>query len=104
MTPNIGVMLSELRKFNVGLILACQHLTMIDPKLKESILGNVGTLICFRLGFSDANYFAKEFHPIFEASDFTNLSNYEIYLRLFILGKASVAFSARTLRFSDIFL
>lgn len=104
MTPNIGVMLSELRKFKVGLILACQHLSMIEPKLKEAILGNVGTTICFRLGFSDANYFTKEFHPIFQASDFTNLSNYEIYLRLFILGKASVAFSARTLRYADIFL
>ena len=83
-------MLSELRKFNVGLILACQHLTMIEPKLKEAILGNVGTIICFRLGFSDANYFAKAFYPIFKASDFTNLYNYEIYLRLFISGKASI--------------
>ena len=103
MTPNIGIMLSELRKFNVGLILACQHLGMIEPRLKESILGNVGTIICFRLGVHDANYFTKEFYPIFEASDFTNLANYEIYLRLFILGKASIAFSARTLLYTDIF-
>ncbi|MGB0870956.1 MAG: type IV secretory system conjugative DNA transfer family protein [Flavobacteriales bacterium] len=100
---NIAIMLSELRKFKMGILLSCQSLSMIDRDLRDTILSNVGSVVVFRLGFSDANYFAKEFHPVFKASDFTNLSNYDIYLRLFIDGKSSRAFSGRTLLFKDIY-
>lgn len=95
-------MLSELRKFRVGVVMAHQYVSQLDVKIRDSVLGNVGTIVCFRLGQMDARFMEKEFYPIFQASDFVNLANYDIYLKLMIVGAPSVAFSATTLPFSKI--
>ena len=96
-TLSLVDMLSELRKFSLGLIMAHQYISQLDPKIRDSVLGNVGTIVCFRLGQADAKFMEREFHPVFEASDFVNLANYEIYLKLMIHGTPSKAFSASTL-------
>jgi type IV secretory pathway VirB4 component len=90
-------MLSELRKYHVGMVLAHQYLGQLDPKVSEAILGNVGTLIAFRIGAADAEVLAPEFEPIFAAPDMTSLPNYRIYLKLMIDGSVSQPFSAETL-------
>ena len=90
-------MLSELRKFRVGIIMAHQYIAQLDVKIRDAVLGNVGTIVCFRLGQSDARFMEKEFSPVFETSDFVNLSNYEIYLKLMMDGKPSPAFSATSI-------
>ena len=46
-TLSLATMLSELRKYHVGLILAHQYLRQLDLQLREAILGNIGTLISF---------------------------------------------------------
>ena len=96
-TLSLTSMLSELRKYHVGLILAHQHLSQLDPQVKDAILGNTGTIISFRLGLVDAEVLFKEFHPVFEADDLINLPNYHIYLKLMIDGVVSRPFSAVTL-------
>src|SRR5438876_1248612 len=53
-TLSLANMLSELRKYRVGMILAHQYLSQLDPQVRDAILGNVGTMIAFRLGLSDA--------------------------------------------------
>lgn len=90
-------MLSELRKFKIGIIMSHQYTSQLNTKILNAILGNVGTIVCFRLGQSDARIMEREFDPVFTASDFVNLSNYEIYLKLMIQGRPSIAFSASTL-------
>ena len=92
----ISEMLSELRKFKIGLILSNQFLHQLDAGVKNSVLGNVGTLVSFRLGITDAKLMQQEFYPIFKAEDFTSLSNGSIYIRLMIDGKPSAPFSADT--------
>ncbi|GGG24970.1 hypothetical protein GCM10011344_27050 [Dokdonia pacifica] len=96
-TELIAELLAQIRKFKVGLILANQFLSQLDAEVRNSVLGNVGTIICFRLGITDANLMAKEFYPIFKTTDFTSLANYSIYLKLMIDGKPSVPFSADTI-------
>lgn len=96
-TKSIANMLSELRKYKVGMVLANQHLLQLDPDIRNSVLGNVGTIISFRLGVSDAKYMADEFHPTFGYSDIVDLPNYHIYLNLMIDGVPSRAFSAISL-------
>lgn len=50
-TENFLLLLSEARKFGLGLILANQFLSRIkDERIIESVFGKVGTLICFRVG------------------------------------------------------
>ena len=96
-TELIAELLAQVRKFKVGLILANQFLHQLDSEVRASVLGNVGTIVAFRLGITDANLMAKEFYPVFKTTDFTSLANYSIYLRLMIDGKPSVPFSADTI-------
>jgi len=74
-TLSLVTMLSELRKYRVNLILAHQYLSQLDPKVRDAILGNVGTTISFRLGMQDAEIVAKEFYPEFTPVDFVSLPN-----------------------------
>lgn len=96
-TNSLVLMLSELRKYRLSLVLAHQYLSQLEPNIRDAILGNVGTVIVFRIGAIDAEVFAQEFAPEFKQTDFTNLPNYHIYLKLMIDGRVSKAFSAETL-------
>jgi len=100
-TLSIVTMLSELRKYRVGLILAHQYLRQLDRQIQEAVLGNVGTLIAFRLGVSDAQLLEPEFSPELSALDLMRLPNYHIYLKLMVEGKVSPPFSAKTIQLPE---
>ncbi len=93
-TLSFANMLAELRKYHVGLILAHQYLAQLEEQVRGAILGNVGTMIAFRVGPEDAEIFAKEFAPEFSETDLINLPNYNVYLKLMVNGTASAPFSA----------
>jgi len=95
-TLSLATMLSELRKYRVGLILAHQYLTQLDLQIRDAILGNVGSIIAFRVGPEDAEGLEKEFAPEFAALDLMRLPNYQIYLKLMVKGAVSSPFSAET--------
>jgi Type IV secretion-system coupling protein DNA-binding domain len=97
-TLMLANMMSELRKYGVGLTLAHQHLHQLEPEICHAVLGNVGTLVSFRVGAEDAAYLAKEFQPTFDVRDLISLPNRSIYLKLMIDGEPSGAFSGETVR------
>lgn len=101
-TGSLAGMLSELRKYRVGMVLAHQYLAQLDPAILDAILGNVGTLICFRVGPPDAEILARELYPYLSSLDLTNLPNHGIYLRLMIEGAVSPPFSAETVTASEL--
>ena len=101
-TSTVADMLSEIRKFKVSLTLAHQYIFQLDNDIRNAVLGNVGTIISFRVGQADAKYLQQEFYPIFETIDFTSLENYDIYLKLMINGKPSKPFSATTVSYRQI--
>lgn len=86
--------LSEARKYNLSLTVAHQYIEQMTEEVKSAVFGNVGTMITFRVGASDAEVFEKEFAPVFTADDIVNLSAYQIYLRLMIDNVGSKPFSA----------
>ncbi len=98
-------MLSELRKFKVTLTLAHQYLHQLSEDIKHGVLGNVGTVICFRVGAIDAEFMLmelfKDFQPL-TIGDYVSLENYHVYLKLMIDGKPSKPFSGITIHFKDI--
>lgn len=96
-TLSMAGMLSELRKYRLNIIAANQYLGQIEPEVREAILGNVGTLVAFRIGLLDARLLEKEFFPEFKDTDLINLPNFNIYLKLMIDGRAGKPFSAETL-------
>ncbi len=101
-TLSVANMVSELRKYQVGLTLAHQHLYQLGPDVRHAVLGNAGTLISFRLGPEDANIIGRIFEPTFGSEDLMNLPNHNIYLKLMIDGMPSRPFSATTLAASQI--
>ncbi len=104
-TESFANILSEARKYRLALILANQYISQLvqtvgsvkSSAVKDAIFGNVGTIVCFRVGAEDAEFLEKEFMPEFLAVDLVNLTKYSIYLKLMIDGVASRAFSANTL-------
>ena len=101
-TASLTNMFSELRKFKIGFVLAHQYLHQLQADIKNAVLGNIGTIICFKLGQADAKYMAQELYPVFQTSDFTNLEHFHIYLKLLINGKTPQPFSAKTITIEDL--
>src|SRR5262249_24659644 len=97
-TLALANMLSELSKYGIGVDLAPEDVAQLDPKIREAVLGNVGTMISFRLSATDAQYIAREFARNVQMLDILHLPNHEIYIRLMIDGTPSKPFSAKTLR------
>jgi hypothetical protein len=95
-TLMLANMMSELRKYGVGLVLAHQYMHQLEQDIRHAVLGNAATIISFRVGPEDATILAKEFQPTFEVLDLLNLPNYRIYLKLMIDGTPSKPFSATT--------
>lgn len=100
-TGSIASMVAELRKFKVSFVFAHQYISQLESDIRNAVLGNIGTIICFTLGQTDAKYMEREFYPNFSAEDFINLPHYSIYLKLLIDGKTSRGFSARTITLYD---
>lgn len=92
--------LSEARKYGLGLFLTHQYIEQLQDKIKQAIFGNVGTLISFRVGANDAIHLAKEFYPEFNEEHLVNLPRHAMYLKLMIDGATSRPFSANTTKYS----
>jgi len=96
-TSAFADMLSELRKYGLGIILSHQHMSQLDQNVREAILGNVGTLISFRVGATDAAPLAKQFGAnVPQPHDLVGLANYELFIKMMIGGVQSKPFSAKT--------
>ena len=100
-TLSLTTMLSELRKYRVGMVLAHQYLGQLVPDIRDAVFGNTGTQVAFRISAADAAFLAREFSPTFSADDFISLPRFQVYLRLMIDGQTSKPFSASTLRSID---
>lgn len=100
-TDSFAGILSEARKYRLCLTIAHQYTAQLqtgDKKdLKDAVLGNVGSMIIFRVGSDDAKTLENEFLPEFTPEDLVSLPNYEVYLKLMIDGVTSRPFSALTL-------
>ncbi|MFZ4648772.1 MAG: type IV secretion system DNA-binding domain-containing protein [Patescibacteria group bacterium] len=93
-TDSFANILSEARKYRLNLVMAHQYIEQLGDVVKAAVFGNVGTLIVFRVGATDAEDLVKEFTPTFTEEDIVNLPKYEMYLRLMIDGITSNPFSA----------
>ena len=96
-THSLVFMLSELRKYHLSLVLSNQYTSQLLPEIKDAAFGNVGTIVCFRVGAKDAEYVSREFASDIPPKEFTNLPNFRVYLRMMIDGKPTKPFNARTL-------
>ncbi|MBA4336748.1 hypothetical protein C0416_03160 [bacterium] len=97
-TDSIETILSEARKYRLGLIMAHQYIKQLEgedgkSKVKDAVFGNVGTMMAYKIGAQDAEYMAKEFGPVFSEQDLINLDKFKAVMKLSIDSQPSRPFS-----------
>lgn len=94
-TESFESILSEARKYRLNLILGNQFMTQLTDKIREAIIGNVGTVISGRIGITDAEILVKRFAPVFDAEDLTKMPNYSTITTVMINNTPSSPFSMK---------
>ena len=101
---NFMELLSEARKYNVGLVLATQYAAQLtksnensNDNLLSALLGNVGQTITFRLGQEDAKAMAVTLSPVFGTRDIIALPNWHGYVRMQQNTNSVSPFSIKTI-------
>ena len=92
-TDSFESILSEARKYRLNLIVANQFMTQLTDKIREALLGNVGTIICGRIGVTDAELMVKAFTPTFTAEDLTKTPNFAAVAKVMMFDLPSAPFT-----------
>jgi len=98
MTETFENLLSEARKYGLCLTLAHQYMGQLLPSVQAAVLGNVGSIIIFRVGGEDAVKLKPEMAPVFDIQDMSKLGMQEFYIKMTIDGETYDPFSAETLK------
>ena len=108
-TDTFATILSEARKYHLGLTIAHQYIGQLttkstpegpggeDPTIRDAVFGNVGTMMNFKIGAADAEYMAKEYAPLLSEQDVINVANYSAYMKLNVDNTTSRPFSIKTI-------
>ncbi|HET7827553.1 MAG TPA: ATP-binding protein, partial [Candidatus Saccharimonadales bacterium] len=96
-TESFADILSQARKYHLNLIVANQFTTQLSEEIRDAVFGNVGSVVAFRVGTTDAEFLAKQFAPVFDIDDLQFLPNYNTAVRMMIGGVPVQPFSMATL-------
>jgi len=97
-TTTFENLFTESRKYGLCITVAHQYMAQLLQQVVATVLGNIGTIVVFRVGGDDAAKLAMEMTPIFQAEDMINLGAREFYIKMTIDGEAFDPFSAETLK------
>lgn len=92
-TPDFATILSEARKYHLNLTVANQFIGQMEEEVKNAVFGNVGTLISFRVGVTDAAYLQREFQPVFTETDLINVERFHAYMKTIVDNEPVPPFS-----------
>lgn len=106
-TDAFATILSEARKYELGLIMAHQYIGQLvgktaaydqaSTKMRDAVFGNVGSILSFKIGAEDAEYMAKEMAPVLSEQDVIGIPNFHCYTKLNINNTTSRPFSMATI-------
>jgi hypothetical protein len=94
-TDSISTILSEARKYRLNLTVAHQFIAQLTDKIRDSVFGNVGSMLSFRVGVQDAEFLEKQFTPAFDRNDLVNIDNLNAYAKLLIGGQTARPFNMK---------
>jgi type IV secretory pathway TraG/TraD family ATPase VirD4 len=95
-TDSISTILSEARKYRLCLTVSHQFIGQLPELIRDSVFGNIGSMVVFRIGVEDGEFMQKQFEPTFNLKDLTGQDNFHFYTRLMIEGKMSKPFDGKT--------
>ncbi len=91
-TNSVATILSEARKYRLNLIIAHQYMPQLEDEIKNAVIGNVGTMISYRIGVDDAEFLERQFEPEFSRFDLGNIDNYQYIIRMMVNNKITSPF------------
>ncbi len=101
--------LSEARKYRLGLALAHQYIDQLkqgglsgELDLSKTIFGNVGTIFALKVGAPDAEFLENEFSPEFSKQDLVSMDQFRGIMKMSINSQQSKPFSFKPLNPYDI--
>ncbi len=94
-TDSFESILSEARKYRLNLLLANQFMTQLTDKIREAVLGNCGTIMCGRVGVTDAELMEKAFSPVFNAEDLHKQGNFQAIATVMMFDLPSAPFTMK---------
>lgn len=92
-----AAVLSEARKYRLCLTLSHQYLGQVKPPILEAVLGNVGSIVAFRVGHHDAEALQGAFGDARVRNHLVNLGNGEVFAKILSDGRDTEPFLGRTL-------
>lgn len=101
-TPSIESILSEARKYRLGLILANQYLGQLEKSdaltkssvnLKNAIFGNVWSIMSYSIGNEDGEFMSKYYAPTFSEQDLINMDKFKAVMKLSVENQPTRPFS-----------
>lgn len=97
--PSIATILSEARKYHLGLIMAHQYMAQISPKgdtkIRDAVLGNIGSYLVARVGPDDTEVLGKIFEPTFSPYDLMNTTFLTWSAKLLVNGAQEKPFTLK---------
>ena len=96
-TDSFATILSEARKFHLNLIVANQFTTQLTEEIRDAVFGNIGTVVCFRIGQNDVESLSRYFQPQFDGDDLLRIPNANTVVRTLVGGVPTQPFSMATL-------
>ncbi len=96
-TDSFATIMSEARKYHLNLIVANQFTTQLTEDVRDSVFGNMGTIVAFRVGQNDVETLTRYFQPVFEGEDLLRVPNFNTIVRTLINGVPTQPFSMATL-------
>jgi len=100
-TPDFATILSEARKYRLNLTVANQFVGQMEEEIKNAVFGNVGTLISFNIGVTDANFLQHWYEPIFKEDDLINIERFNAYVKTIVSNEPVPPFSIDTTKDLD---
>ena len=96
-TDAFASILAEARKYRLCLTLSHQYIDQLSLPVRQAVFGNVGTLIAFRVGHTDAEVLHEEFGHEFQTQQLVDLERFELVVKLLEGGANNTPFRARSL-------
>ncbi len=96
-TDSFATILSEARKYRLNLNITNQYFAQLTERIRDAVIGNVGSLIAYRVGAEDGEFLAKEM-PGLTVEDMSSLDRFQCYVKLLIDLTPSLPFSLSGLK------
>lgn len=94
-TDSLATIMAEARKYGLSLAVTNQYIAQLEEPIKNAVMGNVGTMIVFRVGATDAEVLLPEFEGV-TIEDMVSVEKQHFYIKMLIENAPTLPFTGRS--------